>query len=170
MKELVLEYYVNHHQKFEKDLSFFRYHLDFDTALKFAIISTDSKNRKFSHQHRIPSNVLENAFKKIMLNKTKLLKASTFDRIFQIIEETEVVGFGKLCCYDAALRIAEHRNIQVKHIYLQAGALEGAKKLCEIKGKRFIDKNVLPEPLCNMNEKIIEDFLCVMKNKIPRTK
>jgi hypothetical protein len=166
MKDLVLEYFIYHHQSFENELSFFRYHLNFDKVLEHAILSKGEKNKKFGHQRRIKEAVLNNTYERIVKDSSKILKAKTFEAIYEIIDKNKLPGFNQLCCYDSALRIAEYRKIPVKHVYLQAGSLKGAKKLCKIIGKRFIDKNLLPEPLSKMDEKTIEDFLCVMKKRL----
>jgi hypothetical protein len=156
------------------ELSIFHSKIYYDTALKHAILSIDKNGKKFSHQRRIRNDALENSYKMIVKEKIQLYTVENFEQIFSIIENNKKPGFGRLCCYDSALRIAEYRNIPIKHIYLQAGSLAGAKNLFSVYNKklilisdRFINKSDLPEPLLKeMEEKVIENFLCVMKDEI----
>lgn len=174
MENLIKKYLSDHLQNFEAGLSFFRQDISFDTALKHAILSEDKNNRRFAHQKRIKKVILENKYFKISAFKKSMSEATHFEDILKIIENSKEPGFGQLCCYDSALRIAEYKKISIDHIYLQAGALEGAKNLFNVYNKklilisdRFINKSDLPEPLLKkLDEKVIEDFLCVMKAEI----
>lgn len=164
MKDLIIEYYTKHHSKFENELSFFRYHITLEKAVKHAILSVDNEGKKFSHQKRVKEVALKATYNNVKKCIQKIAKTKKFDEIYSIINENKHKGFNGLCVYDSSLRIAEYKRIQLTHIYLQAGSLEGAKKL-QINSKvKIIDKKQVPKKLQVMEEKHLENFLCVMKD------
>lgn len=169
--EKLFEKYKEEHKL---DLSIFHTDIDFVTALKHAVLSRDENGRKFSHQRRIKNEALENTYKELLCEESELEETKNFEQIYTIIKKHKQPGFGNLCCYDSALRIAEYLGIPINHVYLQAGSFIGAKnlfiiykKLFKVKEGGYIDKHELPDPfLKKMDEKVIENFLCVMKDEI----
>jgi hypothetical protein len=74
---------------------------------------------------------------------------------------------GDLAAYDTALRIGWRLGLKPDYVYLQAGALDGAKELQTKRylfiplGSRFISHSSFPVELLVLLPYQIENFLCV---------
>ncbi len=129
----------------------------------------DKNDNKRGIPFEISKQVRDNLIKRM----NDILKARSFDEIYQIVTDCKVKGFGELSIYDTALRISSHLNIEPDKVYLHAGSRKGAE-LLEQKGyievgsskKKFLKIEDLPKPLQNQKADDTQHFFCSMKDKM----
>ena len=129
----------------------------------------DKNDNKRGIPFEISKQVRDNLIKRM----NDILKARSFDEIYQIVTDCKVKGFGELSIYDTALRISSHLNIEPDKVYLHAGSRKGAE-LLEQKGyievgsskKKFLKIEELPKPLQNQKADDTQHFFCSMKDKM----
>lgn len=129
----------------------------------------DKQGNERGVPYEVSKQVRENLIKRI----NDLLKARTFDEIFQIVTECKVKGFGELSIYDTAMRIASNMNIEPDKVYLHAGARKGMEIL-EDKGyvdegsskKKYVELKDMPKPMQALKAAETEHLLCSMKEHI----
>lgn len=128
---------------------------------------------KEGNQRGIPFEVSKQVRDNLIKRMNDILKARTFDEIFQIVTDCRVKGFGELSIYDTSMRIASHLNIEPDKVYLHAGARKGMEIL-EIKGyveqgsakKQYIEIKDMPKPMQELKAAEAEHMLCAMKDSI----
>ena len=121
----------------------------------------------------IPFEISKQVRDNLIKRMNDILKARSFDEIYQIVTDCKVKGFGELSIYDTALRISSHLNIEPDKVYLHAGSRKGAE-LLEQKGyievgsskKKFLKIEDLPKPLQNQKADDTQHFFCSMKDKM----
>jgi hypothetical protein len=122
------------------------------------------------NQRGVPFEVSKQVRDNIIRRITDIMKASTFDTIFNIVSECKVKGFGELSIYDTSMRIAIHLDIEPDKIYLHAGARKGMEIL-EEKGyvkkgsskKKYVEITEMPKPMQQLKAAETEHMLCSMK-------
>lgn len=128
------------------------------------------KYKRNPHQYRIPEDTIEKAEAELStLFEGK--KFGNFEELMNVVDSVEVDGFGNLCRYDFALRYGYPKGVRpVEYVYLQAGAMDGAKAL---KSKGLLKKTArkvpvgdFPEPLCSLASEHIENLLCIYKDEL----
>ena len=128
---------------------------------------------KNGNQRGVPYEVSRQVKVNLIKKINDVLKARTFDEIFNIVSECKVKGFGELSIYDTAMRIATHMNIEPEKVYLHAGARKGMEIL-ENKGyveagsskKKYIEIKDMPKPMQQLKSAETEHFLCAMKDSM----
>lgn len=141
------------------------------------------KIQHHGHQRRTRKAAIAEALKRLKTKaKTRKLKeAQSFEKIIACVSNTcvtcsKIPGIGPLYIYDVALRIGAHLRRKPKKVYLQAGALTGAKALKKAKALNFDVRNAplpvkdFPEPIQRLEPHEIEDFLCVFKDQFKNLK
>lgn len=126
---------------------------------------------KEGNQRGIPYEVSKQVRNNLIRRTNDILKAKTFDEIFNIVAECKVKGFGELSIYDTAMRISSHMNIEPDKVYLHAGARKGMEVL-ENKGyvepgsaqKKYIETKDMPKPMQQLKAAETEHLLCSMKD------
>jgi|GEM_PF-2468124 len=126
---------------------------------------------KEGNQREVPYEVSKQVRDNLIKRTNDILKARTFDELFNIVTECKVKGFGELSIYDTAMRIATHMNIEPDKVYLHAGARKGMEIL-EDKGyvdsgsskKKFIELKDMP--MQNLKAAETEHLLCSMKDNM----
>ena len=78
---------------------------------------------KDGNQRGIPYEVSKQVRDNLIKRTNDILKARTFDELFNIVTECKVKGFGELSIYDTAMRIGTHMNIEPDKVYLHCGHL-----------------------------------------------
>lgn len=140
-----------------------------NVALDRATRGQDARGVKHSHQYRIPNAVLCDASELANQMRPVLIEAEDFEEILDAVNQIRLAlrGLGPMWAYDAAERIGAHRGIvPLRFVYVQRGALVGARRLglVVIKGRvRYAD---LPEALRVLDAGEVEDFLCVNKTRL----
>jgi hypothetical protein len=122
----------------------------------------DPKNRKHSHQWKIPNKLLEEFAQALQKECQALARAADFTKLMSLVSAAAPSGIGDLTVYDTALRLGFRRNIRPTLVYLHRGTLAGAR-LLGITAKESIAKDCLPGPLKNsdLDPGELEDFLCI---------
>lgn len=124
--------------------------------------------------HRgVPFEVSKRVRDNLIKRMNEILKARTFDEIYQIVSECKVKGFGELSIYDTSMRIAFHLNIEPDKVYLHAGARKGIEIL-EEKGyveqgsskKKHIEIKDMPKPMQQLKAAENEHLLCSMRDSM----
>lgn len=73
---------------------------------------------KEGNQRGVPFEVSKQVRDNLIKRMNDILKARTFDEIYQIVTDCKVKGFGELSIYDTSMRIASHLNIEPDKVYL----------------------------------------------------
>jgi hypothetical protein len=116
----------------------------------------------------LPREVLERAALDLSLMERAMRSAPTFDRLFQIVDETlsPIRGVGELMIYDTALRLGANRGLQPRRVYLHAGTRIGARALGFPRGRKSLEPTELPRALQALRPDQIEDVLCIYKDEL----
>lgn len=128
---------------------------------------------KEGKQRGVPYDVSKQVRNNLVKRTNDILKARTFDEVYNIVAECKVKGFGELSIYDTAMRIASHLNIEPDKVYLHAGARKGMEIL-ENKGyveagsaqKQFIETKDMPKLMQQLKAAETEHLLCSMKDEM----
>lgn len=128
---------------------------------------------KDGNQRGVPFEVSKEVRDNLIKRMNEILKARSFDEIYQIVTECKVKGFGELSIYDTSIRIASHLNIEPDKVYLHAGARKGMEIL-EEKGyveegsskKKYIEIKDMPKPMQQLKAAETEHLLCSMKDRM----
>jgi hypothetical protein len=75
-----------------------------------------------------------------------------------------IPGIGDLTVYDTAIRIAAHRGLSPRRVYLHAGTRDGARALGVPRDRAW----VMPRELRRLRPMEIEDCLCIYKAELRR--
>jgi len=126
--------------------------------------------RIHGHQRRMPNDSLKKAIKAFNGFFTCFNPIGcTFEDLYDEVKR-RLTGIpfceGPLTVYDVAIRIGWIFGILPKvYVYLNSGALVGAKRLLGKKSLPFrIPVSDFPAPLCNVPSIYIEDILCTFKD------
>src|SRR2546426_21264 len=123
-----------------------------------------------SHQRRIPRAVLRRSAARLLDRLTELKRARSFEQLHNVVDATiaRIHGIGELTVYDTALRIAAHRGLEPKRVYLHAGTREGAKTLGISRDRKWVLPGKLPRAFRRLRPIEIEDCLCIYKAELRR--
>lgn len=133
---------------------------------------------KNSHQFRMPSTTVFNAYKKLMA--AGLERYDTFGEIHAAVHEAtrDVKQFGLLANYDFTQRYCYSRGIKPDGVYLHAGVAIGARELKKMGysfkvidlGNRgsMIELSSLPAPIAALGALHAESFLCIYKHLLAK--
>jgi hypothetical protein len=140
-----------------------------DVALERAMLGQTPRGSKHSHQYRVSNAALREAARLAAKRWADFFEPASFEPIIATTREiqADVSGLGVMWGYDAAEKIAAHRGIvPEEYVYVQRGALVGARKLRlrVVRGRiRYAD---IPPKLRVLTAGDIEDFLCVNKDRL----
>ena len=122
-----------------------------------------------SHQNRMPNKAMVSK----ILGDACLweYEYNDFEAVYDAVKDTisDLHQVGPLAIYDVALRIAYYRGIEPKRlVYLQCGALEGAKILLNDKKLRVgtIDATCFDKLLPGLAPMHIGHFLCIARKRL----
>ena len=140
-----------------------------DVALERAMLGQDPRGHKHDHQYRVSNAALREAARLAVERSTAFFEPETFEPIIAVTRniQAEVFGLGPMWGYDAAERIAAHRGIvPEKFVYVQRGALAGARNLgLRVANGRLRYADLAPE-FHVLDAGDVEDFLCVNKHRL----
>lgn len=131
-----------------------------------------SMPKRHGHQRRLKKADMTKALKRLQSKASELESAKSFIEIYDCVSKIckPIDGLGKLYVYDTALRIGAFMKLKPKRVYLQAGALAGARALSlDVKNSPLPVKD-FPKPLHELEPYEIEDFLCVCKGQLEAIK
>lgn len=169
LKALVECYRAGRHP-IHTELKWYSSTKNFPKAVTNAALALTCKGTKHPHQRRIPLAVLKTMKRELCRRIKEMQKARDFDAILAIIEGCKVKGFGKLACYDAALRIAARLKRMPKRVYLHAGTRKGAYALGLASNVRSLGPSEFPHELRMLRPYEIEDFLCIFESDLGNLK
>lgn len=141
--------------------------LPFDIALARAAYGRDASGVKHAHQWRLRDQALSEARTRAIAQRDAFSDATDFEALLRLAGDIrgEVFGLGAMWRYDFAERIGAHLNIGPTHtVYVQRGALVGARRLnLRVRAGRLVHDE-LPDALRALDAADVEDFLCIKKS------
>ncbi len=164
-RKIISEYKIRRKKNPDKHIDYVKkLSGDFQEIIIAATVALDDQGEKHIHQYRMSNARLRSFAKKLSAFKHELDIAKNFDEIYGIVSTIRIFGLGSVVYYDTSLRIAHTKlNCLPDKIYLIGGALKGAQNLeLSTKGKLFISRSELPQPLDRSNLECYEltDLLC----------
>ena len=134
-------------------------------AIKVAAKAIDKKGKINSHQRRVGRENLDKFASGLVVEKSKIEKAKSFDDLLSVIESIDSERIGVLTKYDTALRIGAFRKLYPDKVYLHAGTKIGVRYLlgkAAVKGRKCISINQLPPELLefDLTASELEDLFC----------
>jgi hypothetical protein len=142
--------------------------LSLEDAIKNAALARGPSGEKFSHQRRIPNEVLLDA-KDALLSQAKAIAAcQTFDELYEIVAATAgiIPGVGELTVYDTSTRLGSHLGLRPDKVYLHAGTRAGYVALGGDPRATHARREELPDDLQVLEPYEIEDVLCIYKAEL----
>ena len=128
--------------------------------------------KRHGHQWRLKKADMEKALMQLRSKISKVKAYKLFEEIHECVWTicSPINGLGKLYIYDTALRIGSFLRLMPKRVYLQAGALAGARALgLDVKNSPLPVED-FPEALRILKAHEIEDFLCIYKDHLTKFK
>ena len=165
LAELVRSYRVHNQPNSLNELEFFRKMPSFEVAIYHAGLAINRRDKRFSHQYRIPLAVLSRA-KSLLAEKAPRLKTCrSFHELHACLTKAlaSVRGIGELYTYDTALRLGAFLNLKPEHVYLHAGTRAGARALGFSVAAGYVEFSALPKAIQVLQPHEVEDFLCIYK-------
>lgn len=134
------------------------------------------KNSDFAkHQWRVGEDLCAKGAKALLEYKDGIGRAKTFNELLEFTDKVKnrIDRIGPLWSYDTAQRIGFNKGIYPQKVYLQTGAKKGAWLLAKhemvdrklLWGKRYVDPEIFPKALRELEPYFIENMLCVGKRK-----
>ncbi|MDW3181308.1 hypothetical protein [Roseobacter sp.] len=177
IERLVGRWKYLHKANLDSHLNAYRNARNLDVAISWASSARqDGKSdKRNSHQRRLPKAAPPEINTKLSASITKIRSAKKFDQLYQVVQSSiqSVFGVGLLMVYDTSLRIGAHLKVEPSKVYLQSGALEGAKEYFRLAG---LAQNLYPGgaleiqafPLLKfeLSASEIENFLCTMRRSM----
>jgi len=144
---------------------------DIENVIELAATSRNLKDKKHSHQYRIPNKLLDDFAINIISKKGQLLIVESFEDLLNIIIGCKVKGVGELTIYDTAERIGHFLNLFPDKIYLHCGVRSGAKILLGSIPNKFLTIEQFPSIFIrpDFSSTDIENFLCIYKNRFKKS-
>ncbi len=170
LTEIVTAYQSDYRERCDDELRFYASQSAFAAAVWLAGLAEGRGGRRMAHQRRIPRAVLERSTARLKARIKGLERAPSFEALHDVVAGaiSDIHGIGELTIYDTALRIAAHRRLKPKRVYLHAGTREGAVALGIARGREWIVPEELPVPLRRLRAAEIEDCLCIYKAELRR--
>jgi hypothetical protein len=137
-----------------------------DAAIDRAGLARQPTGKRYSHQRRIPGEVLAAARRR--LRRAHLSASGSFDDLYQRVQKAirPIPGVGALMVYDSALRIGAKLKLTPARVYLHAGTRVGARALGLNWRADSIARTELPRVLRRLPPHQVEDLLCIFKNQL----
>ena len=135
-------------------------------AIRRAAVARGANGNRLSHQWRLPRQMYPSALVKLTAVAPALRACATFSDLYAVIESAvgSLNGVGPLYLYDTTLRIGAFRKLKPSEVYLQAGALKGAKRLLPRVHTRSLSPTVFPTPYSSLPPYQLENLLCCYRS------
>jgi hypothetical protein len=168
LTEITIDYEVTHAARAERELRFFAIQKSLSRAVSLAGLAVGPGGKRFSHQFRIPAEVLKESEKRLQSAISELRSATTFESLHEIVRRRigNIRGIGELAVYDTALRIGAYLSLSPTSVFLHAGTRDGARALGFDAGTTMLQVNSLPTALRKFQPHQIEDILCIYKDQL----
>jgi hypothetical protein len=158
-----VRHYARYHRpRLHAELEWFVTQPSFDALLDEAVHARDNRGKRLSHQRRLAKGVIPDAYVAITGIRANLRAASDFDEIYDAIDSAcgGIPGSGDLYVYDTALRIGAHFHLYPTRVFLQTGALDGAKRISRKYKARSVPLADFPEAYHALAPFEMENLLC----------
>jgi hypothetical protein len=164
---LVRAYLTHNRPRALTELQFFRNMPSLEVAVHYAGLATDQREKRFSHQCRIPLPALRKGRKLLLGRVPQLAACGSFHKLHTLLSElfASVRGLGHLYTYDTALRVGAYLGLEPEHVYLHAGTRAGARALGLKVVQGYIEVSALPRQIRVLAPHEAEDFLCIYKSQ-----
>jgi hypothetical protein len=165
---IVSDFIIFNRERAAQENNFYKIQPNLDKAIEAAALCKLSSGKRHSHQRRIPSIVLQQAWFSLRKAKGDLEDCKDFYDLIKVITRLlgDINGLGDLTIYDITQRIGLFLGIGPTVIYLHAGTREGAKALGIGKGKNTARMAEFPREFQVLEPYEIEDCLCIYKDEI----
>jgi len=165
MRAIVAAYITDYQDRSKEEWAFFASQSTLAATVRLAGLAEGPKSKRMSHQRRIPRSVLRESAGRLLRRLGALKRSRSFEQLHDVVAATigPIPGIGDLTVYDTAIRIAAHRNLSPKRVYLHAGTREGARALGVSRDREWVMPRELPRELRRLRPMEIEDCLCIYK-------
>jgi hypothetical protein len=165
LDSIVADYVENGRGRARDEMDFFATLPTLAIAVRTAALAKDRRGKRFGHQRRFKSAVLEACADSLAAALPRLEAASTFEDLHDVVEKEigGIYGVGRLMLYDTALRIGAHRGLEPARVFLHAGTRVGARRLGLDSRAKSLAVSDLPAALHALAPREIEDVLCIYK-------
>lgn len=133
-----------------------------------AVHARDKWGKRLSHQRRLLKHVIPTAYALFKAKSGRLQLVCDFDDLFGLIDGTpgKVLHSGDLYAYDTALRIGAYLRLYPTPVYLQTGAMTGARKISRTDRARTILLALFPVDYHCLAPFEMENLLCCNKRDL----
>jgi hypothetical protein len=161
----VRSYRVHNRPRAVQELKFFKNMPSLGLAIHHAGLAIDSREKRFSHQCRIPLAALSAATGALQQAAGRLKTCASFHELHELLLELlgGLRGLGELYVYDTAVRLGATLGHAPAFIYLHRGTRVGARALGFSGSIKYIEPHRLPVQLRHLEPHEGEDFLCIYK-------
>jgi hypothetical protein len=163
----IVQTYLDHNAPQEaRYLRYYSIQRSLPDAVSKAALALLPTGKRFSHQRRIPGEILARA-RDLML-KLNYRNVKSFDHLYELLSQTllPIRGIGPLTIYDTAHRLGAYLRLSPKHVYIHAGVRIGAKALRLSTRERKFSIDAFPPALRRLRPEQIEDCLCIYKQEL----
>lgn len=166
LEGIVTAYLRNHAEQEAKYLRFYAIQKSLPDAITKAAMAELPNGGRFSHQWRIPGEVLARA--RDALLKLDYGSVQTFAELYEQVARAlrPIRGIGLLTIYDTTHRLGAYLNLSPQEVYLHAGVRVGAKALGLDAWKAKLPMSVLPSAFQKLHPEQVEDCLCIYKDQL----
>ena len=167
--EAIVQHYIRFRRPvLHAELDWFATRPSFDVLLDDAVHARDQWGKRLSHQRRLVKHVIPTAYQTLKGLRAALQRAPTFDDLFALIEGAlgPIPRAGDLYSYDTTMRIGAFLRLYPTRVFLQTGALAGARKLSRTYSARSIPLAQFPEPFHALAPFEVENLLCCYKSAL----
>lgn len=168
LDKIVSDYIRNYRAETVRELSFFRNLPSLERAVECAGFAVGPDGKKFSHQWRIPRQVLKKSRAILCQLLKQIQECRDFEELMEIIEKAigDIPGIGELTIYDTTLRIAAKLGFEPQYVHIHAGTKEGAKVLGINVNRKSFNPSELSDEFRKLKPHEIEDCLCIYKEEL----
>jgi hypothetical protein len=147
-------------------LRFYQIQKSLPDAITKAALAELPNGGRFSHQWRIPGDVLAKA--RDALLKLDYTSVHTFRELYERVASAlrPIRGIGLLTIYDTAHRLGAYLKLSPDEVYLHAGVRKGAKALGLGDWKAKLPMSVFPPAFQRLRPEQVEDCLCIYKSQL----
>lgn len=159
----------------DNELDYYKHLPTLSDTIDKATKALFKEGNKLEHQWRINDKILAHVAKNLKKREKEIRESTSFERIYEIVNDESILGFGDLAKYDTTLRIASKLYIQPAKVYLHRGTKDGAKAIgINVRKKRYLEVHELPKAFLDaidaqiINVLHVEDILCIYKKYFER--
>jgi hypothetical protein len=155
-----------------EELAFFRTMPSLELAIHHAGFAIDPRDKRFSHQRRIPRAALRKATALLSKNVVQVKNCNSFHYLHLFLWSLlkPIHRIGELYVYDTALRLGAFLGLTPKRVYLHAGTRTGARALGLDVSTGFLKVADFPKAIQSLAPHEIEDLLCIYKAQLTALK